>query len=74
MTDERAIQLANMLGEYLAECRREGMSAAEVANMTLREVVADINESTPFGSPLSRDARVLLNDFTPWQPGEEVER
>jgi hypothetical protein len=74
MTDERAIQLANMLGEYLAECRGEGMAAAEVANMTIREVVADINESTAFGSPLSRDARVLLNDFAPFVPGEDLER
>jgi hypothetical protein len=71
MTDREAIKLANLIGEYWAECRREGMRLDEVQNLTLREVIGDILQSMPTADAhlIGREARVLLND--PINPEEE---
>lgn len=53
MTDEQAIQLANLLGLYGVECVREGMSREEVRETTISEVINDLADSLP-GHPASR--------------------
>jgi hypothetical protein len=59
--DERAIELANMLGEFWVECRSEGMSLEAVQMMTIRELVTDVHTNVA-GATLSNNARILLND------------
>jgi hypothetical protein len=47
MTDERAVQLANLLAEYAAESVKEGATFAEVRDWTIGQTVGDIVDTTP---------------------------
>lgn len=47
MTDERAVQLANLLGEYAAAAVKEGATFAEIKDWTVGQVVGDITDTTP---------------------------
>jgi hypothetical protein len=46
MTDQQAIDLANALGRYCLACMSEGMAVGEVADMSVRDVVQDVYDST----------------------------
>jgi hypothetical protein len=47
MTDERAVQLANLLAEYTRASQKEGATAEEVADWTIGALLADIVDTTP---------------------------
>lgn len=47
MTDERAVQLANLLAEYMRASENEGATNEEVGDWTVRDLMADIVGTTP---------------------------
>lgn len=47
MTDERAVQMANLLAEYTRASQKEGSSAEEVAGWTVGELLTDVVTTTP---------------------------
>jgi hypothetical protein len=47
MTDERAVQLANLLAEYARASVKEGCTLDEVGDWTVRELLDDIVQTTP---------------------------
>lgn len=47
MTDERAVQLANLLMEYVRESIKEGATMDEVKDWTIGQTLGDIDGTTP---------------------------
>lgn len=47
MTDEKAVQLANLLAEYVRASIAEGATLEECADWTIAAVVSDIVQTTP---------------------------
>jgi len=47
MTDERAVQLANLLGEYARASIKEGATLEQVAHWEVTDILQDIVDTTP---------------------------